>query len=92
MEWASRYLKTTSDRDQLETTDDSWTLYDLDQYEPTKRLRSLVETAIFPHQLTASPGQVHKANNMVVQHTASVIPGISGGSGKQWKLSCGSLS
>lgn len=83
MEWASKFLKTTIDRDQLDTTDDSWTLYDVDQEEPAKRLHSLVQTAIFPHQLTASPGQVHKANNMVVQHTASVIPGISGGAGKR---------
>ena len=82
MDWASRYLRTTADKDQLDALSSSWSLYDLGQEEPSRRLHSLIDTAIFPNRLTASPGQVHAANDMVVEHTASVIPGISGGAGK----------
>ena len=80
-DWAAKYLKTSADRDKVENVTDFWSLYNISATLPQQRLDDLIEAAIFPNTLTASPGQIHAANDQVVEHTASVIPGISGGAG-----------
>lgn len=81
-EWAARYLKTRADLDNLETPQEGWSLYNISPALPQQRLDDVLDSAIFPKTLTISPGRVHAANDSVLEHTASVVPGISGGAGQ----------
>ncbi|KAL3148746.1 hypothetical protein ABBQ38_014157 [Trebouxia sp. C0009 RCD-2024] len=89
-EWAARYLKTRADLDNLETPQEGWSLYNISPALPQQRLDDVLDSAIFPKTLTISPGRVHAANDSVLEHTASVVPGISGGAGidirRPWRL------
>ena len=82
LEWAAKNLKTKSDQQEVEDLQPFWSLFDVSPTLPQHSLDDLVDTAFFPNTLTAAPGWIHAANDEVVEHNASVIPGISGGAGK----------
>ncbi|KAK9812598.1 hypothetical protein WJX72_000231 [[Myrmecia] bisecta] len=62
----------------------------LDNEEAWYRQNVLRDCAYHEQRRTVSPGTVHAANEEVVEHTASVLPGCSGGAGvsmhEPWKL------
>ncbi|KAK9829177.1 hypothetical protein WJX72_004344 [[Myrmecia] bisecta] len=69
IEWACRHLAHTGHPNEL------------DWKTPRDRLDILKNNAFWPDCTTTAPGTVHNANDEVVEHTASVLPGCSGAAG-----------
>jgi hypothetical protein len=80
--WASMYLHHSGDL----LGDDKR----LERGEALNRLVELLDVAIFPGRMCASPGEVQIASDSVLEHNASLLPGMAGGAvvstAEPWKL------
>ena len=81
MTWAAQYLATE--------VDDLNASGVLDAHTALRRLNDLHGSAIHEDFLTASPGTVHAfdcSTKEIVEHTCSVLPGLSGGAGEPFAI------
>lgn len=83
--WASTYLRTPEDYAEYCATHPDENVspeaFRLDSDVAMQRLMDLSGDVFFQDQLCISPGTVHKANEYLIEHTATMMPQSSGGAG-----------